>query len=107
MSNKTRNLFYVDILVDKRKWFWFAYLLSCSSNSLKFIDFLIILGGVPVFNLPIENFNLSIDFAKFIEGLSPTLPAGKLSVPIRIIPLKKVPVVKQGLYNKFYHIFLI
>ena len=36
----------------------------CSSKLLKFIDFFNILGGVPVFNLPIENFNFSIDFAK-------------------------------------------
>ena len=47
----------------------------CSFKSLKFIDFFSILGGVPVFNLPIENFSLSIDLAKFIAGLSPTLPA--------------------------------
>ena len=40
----------------------------CSSKYLKFIDFLNNLGGVPVFNLPIENFSDSIDFAKFIEG---------------------------------------
>ena len=48
----------------------------CSCNSLKFIDFLQILGGVPVFNLPIENFSDSIFFAKFIDDLSPSLPAG-------------------------------
>ena len=65
----------------------------CSCNSLKFIDFLLILGGVPVFNLPIENFNDSILFARFIEGLSPALPAGYDSFPILIKPLKKVPVV--------------
>ena len=48
---------------------------SCSSKLLKFIDFLRILGGVPVFSLPIENFSFSIVFANAIEGLSPTLPA--------------------------------
>ena len=48
----------------------------CSFKSLKFIDNLSKRGGVPVFNLPIENFNDSILFARFIEGLSPTLPAG-------------------------------
>ena len=48
---------------------------SCSVKLLKFIDFLSILGGVQVLSLPIENFSLSIDFAKFIAGLSPTLPA--------------------------------
>ena len=30
---------------------------SCSVKLLKLIDFFKILGGVPVFNLPIENFN--------------------------------------------------
>ena len=45
---------------------------SCSFKSLKFIDFFKILGGVPVFNLPIENFNFSIFFARAIEGASPT-----------------------------------
>ena len=49
---------------------------SCSSNLLKFIDFLSILGGVPVFNLPIENFSDSIFFANSTDALSPILPAG-------------------------------
>ena len=50
---------------------------NCSSKLLKFIDFFSILGGVPVLSLPIENFKLSILFARAIEGLSPTLPAAK------------------------------
>ena len=66
---------------------------NCSSKSLKFIVFLSILGGVPVFNLPIENFNDSILFASLMEGLSPILPAGYDSLPSLIIPLRKVPVV--------------
>ena len=37
---------------------------SCSSKSLKLMDFFKILGGVPVFNLPIENFKFSI----FLRG---------------------------------------
>ena len=48
---------------------------SCSSKLLKFMDFLSIRGGVPVFNLPIENFKDSIFLAKLIDGLSPILPA--------------------------------
>ncbi len=60
---------------------------SCSSKSLKFIDFLSILGGVPVFNLPIENFSFSIFLARAIDGLSPTLPAGKDLSPTLIVPL--------------------
>ena len=40
------------------------------------IDILSNRGGVPVFNLPIENFKDSIFFARFIDDLSPTLPAG-------------------------------
>ena len=67
---------------------------SCSFKSLKLIDFFKILGGVPVFNLPIENFKFSILFARAIEGPSPTLPAGKELLPSLIIPLKNVPVVK-------------
>ena len=66
---------------------------SCSSNSLKLIDFLLILGGVPVLSLPIENFNDSTLLAKFIDDLSPTLPAGYCLFPILIKPLRKVPVV--------------
>ena len=53
----------------------------CSSKSLKFIDFLRILGGVPVLSLPIENFNFWIFFARDTEGLSPALPAGELVLP--------------------------
>ena len=49
----------------------------CSSKSLKFIDFLRILGGVPVLSLTIENFSFSIFFARATEGLSPTLPAAE------------------------------
>ena len=67
---------------------------SCSSKSLKLIDFLSILGGVPVFNLPIENFRFFIFFAKAIDGLSPILPAGEDLLPSLITPLRKVPVVK-------------
>ena len=37
---------------------------SCSIKLLKLIDFFSILGGVPVFNLPIENFNDSILLCK-------------------------------------------
>ena len=66
----------------------------CSFKSLKFIVFLSNLGGVPVFNLTIENFSALSLFASFIEGLSPTLPASCLSEPILINPCKKVPVVK-------------
>ena len=66
----------------------------CSSKLLKFIVFLSNLGGVPVFNLPIENFSSLSLFASFIEGLSPTLPASCFSEPILINPCKKVPVVK-------------
>ena len=66
----------------------------CSSKSLNFIVFLSNLGGVPVFNLPIENFSSLSLFASFIEGLSPTLPASCFSEPILINPCKKVPVVK-------------
>ena len=69
---------------------------SCSFNLLKFIDFFNILGGVPVFSLPIENFNLCIVLASLIEGLSPTLPADIVLDPILICPLKKVPVVKSS-----------
>ena len=85
--------------------FAFFLLLSggCSSNLLKYIDFLSILGGVPVFSLPIENFNDSIFFANSIDGLSPILPAGYESRPILIIPLKKVPVVNTiDLHNIFF-----
>ena len=66
----------------------------CSLKSLKFMVFLSNLGGVPVFNLPIENFSCLSVFASFIEGLSPTLPASCFSEPILINPCKKVPVVK-------------
>ena len=67
---------------------------SCSSKSLKFIDFFKILGGVPVLSLPIENFKDWIVSARLIEGLSPTLPADFVFAPILISPLRKVPVVK-------------
>ena len=61
---------------------------------MKFIDFFNILGGVPVFSLPIENFSFSIFFASAIDGSSPTLPAADDSFPSLIKPLKNVPVVK-------------
>ena len=61
---------------------------------MKLIDFLWILGGVPVLSLPIENFRVSILLAKLIDGFSPSLPAGYCFFPILIKPLKKVPVVK-------------
>ena len=70
---------------------------NCSSKLLKFMDFLSILGGVPVLSLPIENFKLSILFARAIEGLSPTLPAAKDFFPNLILPLKNVPVVRTAL----------
>ena len=54
----------------------------CSFKLLKFIVFFNNLGGVPVFNLPIENFSFLSLFASFIEGLSPTLPASCFSDPI-------------------------
>ena len=54
----------------------------CSSKLLKFIDFLSNLGGVPVFSLPIENFNNSIFLASFIDGLSPILPPANDLLPI-------------------------
>ena len=74
MSYKTRNLWCVDNIVDKREGYGFLSG-NCSSKLLKFIDFLSILGGVPVLSLPIENFSFSIFFANAIDGLSPTLPA--------------------------------
>ena len=49
---------------------------SCFCNSLKLIDFLSILGGVPVLSLPIENPKDSMVFARLTDGLSPDLPAG-------------------------------
>ena len=76
----------------------------CSSKLLKFIVFLSNLGGVPVFNLPIENFRSLSLFASLIEGLSPTLPASCFSEPILINPCKKVPVVKT---TDFENIFLL
>ena len=69
---------------------------SCSSKLLKFIDFFNILGGVPVFNLPIENFSFSIFFARATDGLSPTLPAGEDWLPSLIKPLRNVPVVNTA-----------
>ena len=75
---------------------------SCSSNLLKFIDFLLILGGVPVLSLPIENFNFSIFFARLIEGPSPILPAGTDSLHLLISPLRKVPVVKTIHFDKIF-----
>ena len=65
----------------------------CSLKLLKFMVFLSNLGGVPVFNLPIENFRSFSLFASFIDGLSPTLPASCFSEPILINPRKKVPEV--------------
>ena len=44
----------------------------------------------------IENFKFSIFFARAIEGLSPTLPAGEDLLPSLITPLKKVPVVNTA-----------
>ena len=91
-------------------WVWIELLIkengigdlsgNCSSKLLKFIDFFNILGGVPVFNLPIENFSFSIFLAKETDGLSPTLPAAELLLPTLIIPLRKVPVVK----TRFEHL---
>jgi hypothetical protein len=48
----------------------------CFFNSLKLIDFLSNLGGVPVLSLPIENPMVSMVLARLIDGLSPDLPAG-------------------------------
>ena len=85
---------WIDLLIKEKGIGWASG--SCSSKLLKFIDFLSILGGVPVLSLPIENFNFSIFFANAIEGLSPTLPAGEDSLPSLIIPLRKVPVVRTA-----------
>ena len=68
---------------------------SCSTKSLKFIDFFKILGGVPVLSLPIENFKDWMVSARLIEGLSPTLPADLVFEPILICPLKNVPVQER------------
>ena len=68
-------LMWISLLI-KEKGFGFLSA-SCSSKPLKFIDFLSSLGGVPVFNLPIENFNFSKEIARFVEGLSPSRPAGR------------------------------
>ena len=56
----------------------------CSLKALKFMVFLSNLGGVPVFNLPIENFSSFNLFASLIDGLSPTLPASVFSELLRL-----------------------
>ena len=67
---------------------------GCSSNFVKSIDFLRILGGVPVFNLPVVNPNLWRLSVSPKAAASPTRPQGASYSPIKIRPPKKVPVVK-------------
>lgn len=49
--------------------------------------------SLPVFRRPILNPMLFRVFARPIAGWSPSRPAGYVSSPILIIPLRKVPVV--------------
>ena len=56
--------------------------LSCLFNFLKFIDFLAILGGVPVFILPKLNPYFLNVFERPYVAFSPTLPAGIFLSPI-------------------------
>ena len=82
----------------KRKDSEISSLLKYEGKSF-IMDFLSIRGGVPVFNLPIENFKDWMVSASLIEGLSPTLPADLVFEPILICPLKNVPVVKINLLH--------
>ena len=67
---------------------------DCVSNTFQLIDLASRRGGVPVFKRPSGNPKLSNLSAKGIAGLSPIRPPGRLTLPIWIMPLKKVPVVK-------------
>lgn len=51
-------------------------------------------GGVPVFSLPTANPSFSSVWASPMAGWSPSRPAGCISSPMWIIPLRNVPVVR-------------
>lgn len=52
-----------------------------------------ILGGVPVFNLPILRPSPFMESLSIVLGNSPTLPPEVFKSPVCIKPFKKVPVV--------------
>ena len=66
---------------------------SCTTHREKSILSRFNRGWVPVFKRPSSNPAARNDCDNFVEGFSPTLPAGRLSSPICIRPFKKVPVV--------------
>ena len=71
-------------------------------NYHNLLTYYLILGGVPVFNLPIVKlcfFNCSL---KPVEGFSLNLPAGVFSSPICIRPFKNVPVVSISLLQEIF-----
>lgn len=69
----------------------------CLSNPLKSMESFTSRGGVPVLSLPMVNPRFSRVWARPMEGWSPIRPAGCISKPIRIIPLRNVPVVSTTL----------
>ena len=80
-------------MIDRPDIYLVSSILLAISAKFKFIDFLLILGGVPVFNL-FEEKPKSIKFSvNPLEEASPSLPALKDLFPICIKPFKKVPQV--------------
>ena len=67
---------------------------GCSVVLFQSIEFILSLGGVPVFNLPVFRSKSDKKLARFFEECSPTLPPSEDSSPVNNLPLRKVPAVR-------------